>query len=161
LTAQNNRNARVQQCGSEHSGLEIMARLGYAARGLVNVIVGGFALVAAFEGRRPVDAKGALEQLLRQPLGTALLAFVTAGLLCQPLGTALLAFVAAGLLCFAAWRLAQAFLDAEHEGNSREALARRAVYVVGALIEIAQSAYRRVTAPTVHDVTARAKLKES
>ena len=98
------------------SGLEIMARLGYVARGLVYMIVGGFALLAALGGERASGTKGALAKLLAQPLGTTLLCGV-----------------ALGLLCFAAWRLAQCFLDADHDGRSATAIARRAFYGANAL----------------------------
>jgi Domain of Unknown Function (DUF1206) len=61
------------------SGFEIIARLGYVARGLVHVVVGGFAVLAAIAGERAVGTKGALQKLLTQPLGTALLCVVTLG----------------------------------------------------------------------------------
>src|SRR4051812_34573734 len=100
-------------------GFEIIARLGYVARGLVHVVVGGFAVLAASAGERAVGTKGALQKLLTQPLGTALLCVV-----------------ALGLLCFAAWRLAQCFLDADHNGRGVSAIARRSFYGVNALFYI-------------------------
>ena len=93
-----------------HSGLELMARIGYTARGVVYLIIGAFAALAAIGGSRPGGTKHALESVLAQPFGGALLAIV-----------------AAGLVCFAAWRMAQAFLDADHHGGTRRALVRRGV----------------------------------
>ncbi|MGG5889801.1 DUF1206 domain-containing protein [Falsiroseomonas sp. HC035] len=89
--------------------LEQLARLGYAARGAVSLIVGGLALLAAFgQGGEATGSKGALQALMAQPLGEILLVVV-----------------ALGLFGFALWRACQAVLDADAEGRSAKALAVR------------------------------------
>lgn len=99
---------------------EKLARLGYAARGTVYLIVGGLALVAAIgSGGRATDSKGALQTVLEAPFGAVLLAMI-----------------AIGLLCFAAWRLAQGLLDADRLGRKRQAIIRRAAYAASAVIYV-------------------------
>jgi hypothetical protein len=98
---------------------ELVARLGYAARGAVYILVGSLALLAAFGGGKAVGTKGALAELLSKPFG-----FV------------LLGAIALGFLCFAAWRLAQALLDADHLGSDAKALRRRAARFGGAIINL-------------------------
>jgi hypothetical protein len=61
---------------SGHTALEIAARLGYAGRGAVYLIVGGLAVLAAIGSGGPKGQKGALRTVLDQPLGEVLLAVV-------------------------------------------------------------------------------------
>src|SRR5436190_19615828 len=106
---------------SAQSSLELAARLGYTARGCVFVIIGALALLAALGNpSRAPDSKDALRTLLDQPFGEALLALI-----------------AAGLLCFAAWRLIQAALDADHRGTAPSSLLKRSSWAASALFYIA------------------------
>ncbi|WP_312145598.1 DUF1206 domain-containing protein, partial [Stutzerimonas kunmingensis] len=50
-------------------GVVWLARSGYAARGMVYVIVGFFAIMAALGSGETVDTRGAVQQLLGQPFG--------------------------------------------------------------------------------------------
>jgi hypothetical protein len=88
-----------------------MAGIGYAARGIVYLMIGGYALLAAIgAGTRTVGNRGVLIALSSQPSGRAL-----RGLL------------AAGSFCFGLWRALQAFADADHRGRGFKATAQPAL----------------------------------
>jgi len=97
--------------------IERLARFGFAARGLVYILVGVLAAEAAAVGGRATDAHGAI-QAIGQP---------------QHFGTVFLLVVALGLAAYAVWRFAQAWLDLERKGTSLQALATRASFVVSGL----------------------------
>jgi hypothetical protein len=103
---------------ANRGGLELLARLGYAARGAVSLLVGGLAVLAAFgRGGGATGSKGALQELLFQPLGDVLLAAV-----------------ALGLFGFAVWRALQSLLDADGLGSDPKALVVRAGQAVSAIV---------------------------
>ncbi|MBD2103356.1 DUF1206 domain-containing protein [Leptolyngbya sp. FACHB-261] len=78
--------------------VERLARSGYAAKGVVYVIVGLLAAQAALgTGGKTTDTSGALQTIVTQPFGKFLLSLVTVG-----------------LLGYALWRFVQAVVDPEH-----------------------------------------------
>lgn len=101
---------------AEKHPLEWLARSGYAARGLVYVIIGWMAVVAAFGGGKTEGSKGALASLLDEPFGMVLLAII-----------------AVGLIGYAAWRVTQAVRDTDDHGTDAKGLAVRGGLAVSAV----------------------------
>lgn len=97
-------------------GMVWLARSGYAARGLVYVIIGIFALQAARGSGDTVGTEGAIKTLLGQPWGRPLLWLLLVG-----------------LLSYALWRLIQAIKDPEGHGSDAKGLAIRAGLIGGAI----------------------------
>jgi type IV secretory pathway VirB2 component (pilin) len=102
-----------------------LARFGYAAKGIVYLIIGVLAALAAFhKGGRTTDSRGALAEILSQPYGQLMLGAV-----------------AVGLIGYALWRLVQAVKNTENKG-----MATRVGYAVIAVLYtgLALSAVRMV-----------------
>ncbi|VVO72530.1 DUF1206 domain-containing protein [Pseudomonas sp. H22_DOA] len=97
--------------------LVLLARCGYAARGVLYLIIGIFALLAAQDATKPKDSHKSLEALLSQPFGYVLIGLVVAG-----------------LLAFAAWRVLQAVRDVDHHGTELKGLVIRAGLFAGGLV---------------------------
>ena len=98
--------------------VERLARLGYAAKGVVYLIIGGIAARAAFgSGEQVQGSQGALRAILEQPFGRFLLALV-----------------ALGLAGYALWRFVQAALDPEADGPDGSGAAKRAGWAISGLI---------------------------
>ena len=92
----------------------LLARFGYAAKGVVYIIIGVLAAYAAFtSGGRTTDSRGALEEILSQPYGKYLLGAV-----------------AIGLAGYALWRFVQAVNDTENKGSGAKGIAVRIGYAV-------------------------------
>lgn len=101
-------------------GLETLARVGYASKGVVYFTVGFLALgVALGRGGRTTDTRGALSQLQDLPGGSALL-FV----------------LAVGLVGYALWQLIRAALDPERQGTAAKGLVKRAGYLLSAGVNL-------------------------
>lgn len=96
---------------TEHANtaIEWLMRSGYGARGAVYFLIGAIAVFAAINGGEAEGSSGALGYLVRQPLGEILLAIV-----------------AAGLFAYTLWRLTDAFLDLDDEGDDAEGYLSRA-----------------------------------
>jgi hypothetical protein len=93
-----------------------LARLGFAAKGLLYMTVGALATCAALRlAGTEAPARGATVGS-RGAMGA---------LLAAPAGHVLLYVMAAGLFCYAAWRLIEAIADPEHRGHGAKGLAMR------------------------------------
>lgn len=95
-----------------------LARLGYAAKGLVYLIMGMIALSAALgSGATPTDQKGVFQTIFAQPFGKFLLIIV-----------------AIGLVGYALWSLCQGVLDVDGKGTSAKGIVTRIGYSVVGII---------------------------
>jgi hypothetical protein len=78
-----------------------MVRLGYAAKGLIYLLMGVLALrLAVGLGGRITDASGVLRTFVQQPFGWMLLTVI-----------------AVGILAYAVWQVTEALLDTRHKGG--------------------------------------------
>ena len=94
--------------------MTILARLGYAAKGVVYLIIGWLAVQLAIgNGGKTTDQRGALQTIYEQPFGKFLLVLV---------------FV--GLLGFGIWCFLQAWFDTEGKGNDIKGIIGRLGYAV-------------------------------
>ncbi len=96
--------------------LTVIARLGYLARAIVYFLMGCFTILLIIGSPlgAATDSKGALRQLMEQPLGHVLL-FI----------------LACGLFSYSLWRFAQSFMDVSHVGSDRKAIIKRFGYAIG------------------------------
>jgi hypothetical protein len=100
--------------------VEKLARLGYAAKGVVYITIGALATrVAAGSGGKTAGTEGAMESIARQPMGRVLAAFL-----------------ALGLFGYALWRVVQAIRDPDHKGGGAKGSAIRAGYGTSGLIHM-------------------------
>ncbi|HYO13160.1 MAG TPA: DUF1206 domain-containing protein [Thermoanaerobaculia bacterium] len=96
--------------------VERLARLGYAARGIVYSLVGILAIQAAFGGRgQTTDTRGAVQKIAQE-------------------STALLWLVALGLFGYALWKVIQGVLDPEAKGSDAKGWLQRGAMIVIGLI---------------------------
>lgn len=99
------------------SAFEILARMGYSARGVVYLIVGGLAVADAYApGNESTDTKGALTKILSQPFGDVLLGIVTAG-----------------LIGYVIWRIIQAVADVDGHGTDLKGVVVRSGLLASAV----------------------------
>lgn len=98
--------------------LERLARLGYASKAVIYMIIGGLAAAAALNaGGRVTDTSGALRAILSQPFGTLIL--IVLGI---------------GLCGYATWRVLDAIRDPDRRGLNFQGVIVRGGNVVRAIV---------------------------
>ena len=103
---------------SSARSIELLARLGYAVKGALYIVVGGLAVMYVLgEGGRLTDKEGALRTYYQQPFGQFL---VWAA--------------AVGLAGYAIWRFVEAIADPERGGHDMKHIGKRIGYAVSGLV---------------------------
>jgi Domain of Unknown Function (DUF1206) len=128
---------------SDSETLFWLARIGYATRGSVFLIIGGLALLAAGGStEHPQGMRDATQTVFDEPLGGFMLWIIVLG-----------------LACFAGWRFLQSVFDADALGNGLFSLMRRFSFAVAGLFYLALAmATARITIQertTTEDQSAR------
>ena len=109
-------NTHVSTAGPD-SWLEKAARMGYAAKGVVYLLIGAFAAGAAFNASSHKGSESVVAWLARQSFGQIMLGAV-----------------ALGLVGYAAWRVVQCVWDPEDKGTDLKGLTLRTYYFVSFLV---------------------------
>jgi hypothetical protein len=102
------------------SWVDPLMRFGYAARGVVYVIVGGLAFLASIDGGSTPDSKSALGSVLQVPFGKALLALI-----------------AIGLVAYSLWCFICAGFDLDDKGTDAKGWAARAAQISSGAVHLA------------------------
>ncbi|MFP4347374.1 MAG: DUF1206 domain-containing protein [Thermodesulfobacteriota bacterium] len=98
--------------------VKVLARIGFAAKGVVYMIIGALAVEAAWgAGSSDVKTRDALVQIITQPFGQILLGLT-----------------AFGLFCYAMWRFVQAAVDPDNNGADAKGIIKRTAYVFSGII---------------------------
>lgn len=104
----------------QDDAISLFARAGYASRGIVYLLIGGLAALAAFgQGGQTEGSRGALERLLTAPGGAVMLGAI-----------------AVGLLGYGAWRTIQAVKDTDHHGLDAKGIVIRSGLLVSAVTHV-------------------------
>ncbi|WP_026351445.1 DUF1206 domain-containing protein [Hymenobacter aerophilus] len=101
------------------AGIRTLARVGFAAKGVVYGLMGALALLAATgqQQGQTADKKEAVQTLQSLPGGPVLLGLI-----------------ALGLLAYIVWRVVQAVRDTEDKGTDAAGIARRVGYAASGLL---------------------------
>ncbi|MBA3397351.1 MAG: DUF1206 domain-containing protein [Deltaproteobacteria bacterium] len=101
--------------------IEGLARVGFAAKGVLYLTIGALAASAAlgFGGKTATDSRGAMSELLEKAYGRPLLAVI-----------------AIGLVGYAVWRVIDGIKDPERRGKSAKGIALRIGSVLRGLIHL-------------------------
>jgi hypothetical protein len=105
----------------QQASIETIARTGLIAKGIVYLLLGGLAFMAAihFNGQSTDDAdQGGVFSFVQRQTG----------------GQIILALIVIGLLCYSLWRMIQAFKDTEQKGSDSKGIMDRARYFLSALM---------------------------
>lgn len=101
--------------------IEKLARVGFAAKGVLYVTLGVLTTLAALGmgGSSGTDSRGAMRTLLDKPFGRPLLAVI-----------------ALGLVGYAVWRIIEGIKDPEHRGSNAKGIALRVGFVGRGIIHL-------------------------
>ena len=101
--------------------LKRWARMGYSARGVIYLVIGGLALLTAFgeRGGQTTNSKGAILKILEQPFGSAMIFLLIIG-----------------LLGYSTWRMIQCVKDPDGHGSTGKGLAVRSGLFVSAVTHL-------------------------
>ena len=109
--------SETARAAADSRPLEILARIGFVAYGLVHLLIGAIALQMAWGGNQnEADQSGALQSLSDQPLGPALLWLL-----------------AAGLVALALWQLSRAVWEVRDADRTKR-LRRRVTFAATAAV---------------------------
>ena len=118
VAATDNLKSGVMASGDANDWIETLARFGYAAKGVVYMLIGGLAFqLAVGQGGEAVGPRGAIDN-------------IAGGII----GKVILGLIALGLFGYSIWRFVQAAKDPENKGDDAKGIATRIGYACSGLV---------------------------